>query len=229
MLLAAVALVLLAGSGAGVRLGLWPFSMGFAMLRWAGYGGLAAASCAILALAVPKLRSGAVGGLMLSIGLGLGVAYLPWHWSQQARSAPPIHDVSTDLTDPPAFVAMLPHRATAPNPATYGGAEVAAAQRAAYPDIQPLELAMPRDAAYARALSAAHAMGWAMVATDRGAGRIEATATTTWFGFKDDVVVRVTPAGVGSRVDVRSVSRVGTGDVGTNAQRIRAYLAQVAG
>ncbi|MEX2241047.1 MAG: DUF1499 domain-containing protein [Burkholderiales bacterium] len=67
-------------------------------------------------------------------------------------------------------------------------------------------------------------MGWEIVATDAAAGRIEATDTTFWFGFKDDVVIRVEGDGAGSRVDVRSVSRVGVGDVGANAKRIRAYL-----
>ena len=71
-------------------------------------------------------------------------------------------------------------------------------------------------------------MGWKIVAADSTAGRIEATATTPWFGFKDDVVVRVRPEGSGSRIDVRSVSRVGQSDVGTNARRIRAYLADLA-
>jgi uncharacterized protein (DUF1499 family) len=163
-----------------------------------------------------------------SIAFGLGVAYLPWDWRQQARSVPPIHDISTDLTDPPAFVAVLPHRADAQNPATYGGPEVAAAQRKGYPDIQPLELATALEAAYARALAAAQAMGWELIAADAATARIEATATTLWFGFKDDVVVRVRPAATGSRIDVRSVSRVGKSDVGTNAKRIRAYLAKVA-
>ena len=216
-------------SGLGVRLGLWSFGTGFAILHWAAYGGLAVAACAIVALAIPKIRSAAVGGLVLSIALGLGVAYLPWHWNQQARTVPPIHDISTDLTDPPAFVAVLPHRAGAQNPATYGGPEVTAAQRKGYPDIQPLELAVAPEVAYARALAAAQAMGWELVAADAAGGRIEATATTLWFGFKDDVVVRVRPAAMGSRIDLRSVSRVGKSDVGTNAKRVRAYLAKVAG
>jgi uncharacterized protein (DUF1499 family) len=228
LLLAVVALVALAMSGLGVRLGLWSFGTGFEILRWAAYGGLAVAALALVALVIPKMRSGAVGGLVLSVAVGLAVAYLPWRLNQQAQRAPPIHDISTDLTDPPEFVAVLPHRADAQNPATYGGPEVAAAQRKGYPDIQPLELAVTPDIAYARALAAAHEMGWEPVAADAAAGRIEATATTLWFGFKDDAVVRIRPAAMGSRVDVRSVSRVGGSDVGTNAKRIRAYLAKVA-
>ena len=67
-----------------------------------------------------------------------------------------------------------------------------------------------------------------LVAAEAADGRIEATDTTFWFGFKDDVVVRVQPADNGSRIDVRSESRVGKSDVGTNARRIRAYLAKLA-
>src|SRR5439155_509507 len=80
------------------------------------------------------------------------------------------------------------------------------------------------EAAFARALAAAQAMGWDIVDAQPKEGRIEATASTFWFGFKDDVVVRITPLPAGSRIDVRSKSRVGRGDTGTNAQRIRAYL-----
>jgi len=140
---------------------------------------------------------------------------------------PPIHDISTDLEHPPQFVAVLPLRAGAPNPAVYGGPEVAAAQREGYPDLHSLVVHLAPGAAFARALASARAMGWTMVAADSAAGRIEATATTRWFGFKDDVVIRVEPDPAGSRVDVRSVSRVGQSDVGTNARRIRTYLARL--
>ena len=109
----------------------------------------------------------------------------------------------------------------------YGGAEVAAKQRASYPEIAPAELSLPPDRAFDRALAAAHAMGWEVVLSDPAGGRIEATDTTFWFGFKDDVVVRVIPQPTGSRVDVRSLSRVGGGDIGANAARIRAYLAKL--
>ncbi len=72
-------------------------------------------------------------------------------------------------------------------------------------------------------------MGWKIVDENQAEGRIEATATTRWFGFKDDVVIRIAPSGGnGSRVDVRSVSRVGRSDVGTNARRIRAFLKKFA-
>jgi uncharacterized protein (DUF1499 family) len=72
-------------------------------------------------------------------------------------------------------------------------------------------------------------MRWEVVAADAAAGRIEATATTPWFGFRDDIVVRIVPADGGSRVDVRSVSRVGKGDLGVNARRIREFLGRLGG
>jgi uncharacterized protein (DUF1499 family) len=105
---------------------------------------------------------------------------------------------------------------------------VAALQQRAYPDIKPLTLDVPPGQVFDRALAAAKAMGWTIAVADSASGRIEATETTQWFGFKDDVVVRIGAEGSGSRVDVRSLSRVGRGDFGTNAARVRAYLARLA-
>ena len=158
---------------------------------------------------------------MLAVG-GSGLA-----WSRLAGRYPRIHDVTTDTDDPPLFDAVLPLRAGAKNAATYGGSDVAAMQRAAHSDIVPLDLTLTPAAAFAAALSAARAMGWALVAADSAAGRIEATATTPVFRFKDDVVVRVRPRHGGSRVDIRSVSRIGRGDRGKNASRIREFTARL--
>ena len=97
-------------------------------------------------------------------------------------------------------------------------------QHEAYPDIEPVILTVEPSVAFNTALNAAEEMGWEIVASEADEGRIEATATTTWFGFKDDVVIRVEPHARGSRIDVRSKSRVGRGDVGANAERIRSYV-----
>src|SRR5262245_43381904 len=105
--------------------------------------------------------------------------------------------------------------------------EVTAEQRRAYPDIQPLVLPMPPPAAFERALAVAMGLGWDIVTRDPAGGRIDAVDTTFWFGFKDDIVVRVREAGSGSRIDVRSKSRVGRGDIGTNARRVRTFLSLV--
>lgn len=141
-----------------------------------------------------------------------------------AQRVPPIHDITTDTNDPPRFADILPLRKYAPNSADYGGPDLAMQQHAAYPDIQPVTLHLPTQQTFTQALNTAAAMGWDIVAANPAEGRIEATDTTRWFGFKDDIVIRIQAQGEDSQVDVRSVSRVGKSDVGTNAQRIRVYL-----
>lgn len=222
-MLSVAALLLVIAAGPGTRLGLWDFRVGFQLLRWGAYAGIAGAGLGLVSL-LWRPPGSPLWRPLVAIGLGLVATLIPWSWLEQARRVPPIHDITTDTERPPEFVAILPLRAAAPNPATYGGPAVAAQQRSAYPDIGPLRLDLPPGDGFARALAAARASGWEIVAADSAAGRIEATATTGWFGFKDDVVIRVTPEGGGSRVDVRSVSRVGMSDVGANAKRIRAYL-----
>lgn len=227
--LSILAAVLLLVAGPGTRLDWWTFSTGFRVLSWAAFVGLAAAVLAVVMLAWPRARRGRrrLSALLLALAVGLGVAFVPWAAMRQAKGVPPIHDISTDTRRPPQFVAILPLRADAPNPAVYGGTQVARAQHAAYPDVRTLQLPVAPAEAFDRALASARSMGWKIVAADPAKGRIEATDTTFWFGFKDDVVVRIEAAGGGSQVDVRSVSRVGKSDVGKNAQRIRAYLAQL--
>lgn len=144
-----------------------------------------------------------------------------------ALRLPAIHDITTDLADPPRFEAVVALRADVPNPLEYGGPAVAEAQREAYPDLETLALSHTLDQVVDWALEVTQQVGWEIVAVDRAAGRIEATDTTLWFGFKDDIVVRVRPATGGARVDVRSVSRVGVGDLGANAARIRVFLARL--
>ena len=136
-----------------------------------------------------------LAALVMSLAAIGSIGALAW----KASRVPAIHDITTDTIQPPPFLVILPLRAGAVNPVDYGGEDVAAKQKQAYPDIVPLALAVPPDRAFDRALAAARGMGWEMVASDPAGGRIEATDTTFWFGFKDDVVVRVTPQPSGSR------------------------------
>lgn len=217
--LAALGLLLLAGPGS--RMGWWTFLTGLlVMLKWAAYGGIASILLSVIALVLGGRR--AVAAVALVVGIAALVP--PFLFKRAAQSVPPIHDITTDTDDPPRFVAVLDQRAGASNPADYGGAAIAAQQRKAYPDLRSVTLADPPARAFERALAAARGQGWEIVAAVPTDGRIEATDTTRWFGFKDDVVVRVKPEGAGSRLDVRSLSRVGKSDVGKNAARIRAYL-----
>lgn len=228
--LAVLAAFAAALSGLGARWGWWDFRIGFGILEWAAHGAVAAAVVSLIGVILARPGSGRRGLGLAALGLVIALVsvYVPWQWRRTAHSVPPIHDITTDIEDPPAFQAVLPLRADAPNPSEYGGDSIATQQRQGYPDLGPVMLNLPPDRAFDRTLEAARGMGWEIVAAEPTEGRIEATDTTFWFGFKDDVVVRVTPADRGSRIDVRSVSRVGRSDVGTNAARIRDYLAKVA-
>ena len=226
--LASVAMVLLAGPG--YRLGLWGVKSGVLAMSGAA---IVAALAGVLGLIgiLLVMGSGAaqarwMSGLALVVGLVIAVPLLVQ--GARSRQLPRIHDISTAPDEPLLFVAILPLRQGAPNSAAHD-AKAAAAQKKGYPDIAPLVLRLAPALAFERAEKAAIAMGWAMVAVEPSEMRIEATATSRLFGFKDDVVIRITPQGEGgSRVDMRSLSRVGVSDLGANAQRIRDYFARLA-
>jgi len=229
--LAGIMLALLAGLGAalagfGHRWGWWHYRTGFTVLKAAAYIAIAAAVVSLAGLVVTRpllLRQGMVLSLA-GIIIGLLVAGIPWSWLRTVKQMPMIHDITTDMENPPKFIAVLPFRKEAANPVEYGGPDIAALQHKAYPDIVSLRMKVQPDRAFEQALQAAREMGWEIVDAPSKDGRIEATDSTFWFGFKDDVVIRITPETEGSRVDVRSLSRVGKSDVGTNAKRIRAYF-----
>ena len=229
--LALALLAALAGlsAGLGYRLGWWPLDTGFAVLRYAAYGAIAAIAVSVLGLVLARPGGQRRGLYRALAGLVIGAVVfgVPWSYLRAAQQVPPIHDITTDTENPPPFVAILPLRADAANPPDYGGEEVAAQQHAAYPAVQPVSVPLPPERNFEEALATAVDQGWEIVAVVPSEGRIEATDTTLWWGFKDDVVIRITPEDSGSRVDIRSKSRVGIGDIGTNAARIEAYLEQL--
>lgn len=227
LIVAAAATVMLGLSGIGYQQELWSLRTAFAIVKWSAYLGIVTGLVALAGLIAARRERTAVLSYVAALLLCVVTAALPWSWQRKAKSVPPIHDITTDTQEPPAFVAVLPLRAMAKNPTEYGGDSVASLQRAAYPDVIPVRLSVPPAVAFAKVRAAASTMRWELAAVDSAAGRLEATATTRWFGFKDDVVVRVRPDGTGSRVDVRSLSRIGGSDVGTNAERIRAFVARL--
>jgi uncharacterized protein (DUF1499 family) len=220
IVIAALPALLLLVAGPGYRLGLWALPTGFMLLRWGAYGGLLAGALAAVALWRARGRSVLA---VLALAIAVTTVAIPLRFQRAAAVAPLIHDISTDTENPPAFEAIGPLRADAPNTLEYSQ-EVARQQRSAYPEIRPLILEMPAPQVFERALQAARDEGWEVIDANADDGRIEATDTTTFFGFKDDVVVRLTALGGRTVVDVRSVSRLGRGDAGTNARRIREYL-----
>lgn len=221
---AAALLSMLAGFGS--RFGWWHFRTGFTLLGYGAYGGIGALLLGIPGgiLAGRKRHWAGIALAALAIAGGLAVAAIPASWRLKARQLPAIHDITTDTVHPPEFVAVLALRGDAPNPAAYGGPWVAEQQKQAYADLRTEVLDLPAERAFERALDSARKEGWRIVAAEPAAGRIEATDTTFWFGFSDDIVIRLAPAGERTLLDIRSVSRVGKSDVGTNAGRIRSYL-----
>jgi uncharacterized protein (DUF1499 family) len=228
--LAMLSLLLLALAPVGWRAGWWHFRFAFTWLMTASAAVAAAAVVVSLpALLMDRSQLSASAAAMAATGLVLGAVliYIPWHYDRVRKRVPRIHDITTDVENPPEFAAVLLARA-AENAAAaaYAGPAVARLQKAAYPDIAPLELRLSAAKAFDLALSAAKSMpGWEIVASDPATGRIEASQASRWFRFTDDVVIRVVPSGSGSRIDMRSLSRQGRSDFGVNAARIRAYIA----
>jgi uncharacterized protein (DUF1499 family) len=229
---ALVAAVLLPIGALGSRLGIWSFMTGFlflgagAVLATIGLvGGIVGAIVAARGGRTADRAPVLVGAVICAVILGfLGAQF------NTARSVPPIHNISTDVDDPPEFDQVVGLRGDTSNPLAYDKDKLAAAQQTAYPWVAPLDLAEAPAVVFDRALGVLKGLSLEVVNADREAMRIEAVATTFWFGFKDDVVVRIRPgAAGGSRVDVRSVSRVGQSDLGANAARIGKILEALKG
>ena len=211
----------------GARLGLWEPIVGFGLVRtYMNPIGYAVAGLAVLGLIFQLVMRNKAGAVKASIAIVIGVGILaPMIYGkfQTPVRYPPIHDISTDTTNPPVFMVLDETRSGAKNTLDYGGAEVAAQQATAYPDIAPIESKLSASEAYTEALRIGEKMGWEIVAQDQSNLRFEATARTPVYQFADDIVVVVTPLESASRVDMRSVSRVGRSDRGVNAARIRAF------
>lgn len=235
----------------GVKFGLWPWRTGLGVLivQWGPRILIASAVIAAIALIVVLIRKprrgwqAAVIAVLIPV---MGIAYMGWVRAQSA-DVPPIHDVATDIIDPPApSDRLLAYRAAdqanpvldmavplrrteayqGPRFASFGEQSLGQIGQEAYPALRTLEVAVSPETAFAAARKAVLDRGWTLVTEDEAGGLIEATAETFWFGFKDDVIIRVRPAsaGGGSRIDVRSISRVGLSDLGANARRIERYL-----
>ncbi len=214
------------GAGVGTRLDWWDFGQGFGYLKWGYQASFAALPLAVLGcvMARPGRQRRGFAVALAGVVIAGVTAWIPWSHLQKINTVPPIHDITTDTANPPEFVAVLPLRGSTSNSTDYAGPALAAMQQEAYPDIKTLAVQRSSNEVFPLALKTAERMGWEIVAADSGAGRIEATDTTFWFGFKDDIVIRIAPAEQSTRIDVRSISRVGGSDAGANAKRIRDFI-----
>lgn len=224
LLLLISATLMMGGAGPAYRGEFVTLGEAFNLLRNGVYAAAGAVAFSILVLLVSMVSRRTAPALMAMLILtgAAALLYVPWqHW-QRAQDVPAIHDITTDTQNPPAFEVLADARETAPNAVDYPGEETARQQRAAYPGIQPLVVNDAPQTVLAAAQAEVEAAGWQIAhITDN---RIEATATTRWFGFEDDVVIRLTETENGVQIDMRSASRLGTSDVGTNAARIETFL-----
>jgi hypothetical protein len=244
-----LALVIELTGAFGIKFGWWEFEFGQRLILASSVIGTAALLSAIAWLACALLGNTSAGwrlGALALIGAAV-LTYGPLDSARQFFIAPPLHDISTDIENAPAFEALLPLRAAAhaDNQPLYDGKRIvsfqgkrmtaAIAQKMAYPDIKVLGKLVaandiPKGATaqsiwFWHAFETAKRMGWTIVAFDARAGRIEATDTSFWSGITDDIVIRVTPIGHGgARIDIRSAARHGDFDYGRDAARVRDYL-----
>jgi len=195
------------------------------------FGGLAIAALSILFglagfAAIWQNGSRGMARILLAFLIdGVILAY-PAYLGLQYRKLPAIHDITTDPIDPPRFDALARLRTgDGANPAVYAGLYSAEQQRQFYPDIEPIELEIPVDRAYAIALQLVNKRKWLVIderapQPPRRIGRIEAVARSPIMGFREDISIRVVPDGDDSRVDIRSASRYFESDLGSNASRV---------
>ena len=207
-------------AGPLVKFAILPWQAGLALFA---LGSLLSGIGALIALIALLRRRG--GRIVIAAALFGGTAAAAFALViVNARSVPPIHDITTDTANPPQFASITPSmRGGGSNSLVYDPAN-APLQKAAYPAIATRVIDKPMPAVFDSTLKAIVARGWTVVTADAAVGRIEATETANWWGFKDDIVVRLAAEGAATRIDVRSVSRVGQSDFGANAKRIKFVL-----
>lgn len=233
---------MLAGLGAKVGLWSWQFGLGTLTRQIGPLVMIATLVMGVAALLLWFLIKPRKGLVIAALAILIPVAGFANLRATQAKVAelPFIHDVTTDTQDPPTFGAVIMAERDATdgvNSVDYVGKRdarddklVSALQTQAFPEIRTLVLNESPDVVFGRAEQAARDLGWAIKESDVATGRIDATDTTFWYGFKDDVTIRLRPAqGGGTRLDVRSISRIGGSDIGANAERVGRFLDAMSG
>ena len=227
---AGISVFLLISGPLGYRFGITPLLPSLMSLLVAMAGAVVVLLASIVMVIVANKNNLTRDRNIILISMGISLIPMIAMGPQliKVRSVPAIHDLTTDTQSPPQFEAVVALRKDAPNSLEYeldGSAENLAKQTmAAYPGLKTLRSDLSVGEAVDRAVEVLTDQGIEIVNSDKDSGIVEATATTFWFGFKDDVVVRVRSDGDGSKIDVRSVSRVGQSDVGANAARIMKFL-----
>lgn len=223
--------VLLLVAAMGTRVDLWNFSLGLRLVLLVFALALVVSLIALVILIISLRRPPGTlnrGYLLLGVMPSLLLAVVIGRFMLAGSQLPPIHNISTDTTYPPEFTTLKVLRQKAgANSLTYeykgSKQEIVSLQTASYPYVKPIFSPLSPDDAFTRALALVETLGWRLVSADIGTGIIEATDTSFWFGFEDDIAIRVLRWHGGTRIDLRSVSRVGVSDLGKNANRIHRF------
>ena len=220
------AFLLVALPGPLYKYGVVDLGTAFTGFKFGVFAGIATLILLVLQI-IFKRKTVTLGSTIMALLLSTIAIAIPLSMLNKGKSVPPIHDISTDLVNPPEFVAIAPLRADAPNPVEYAGVEVATQQRAAYPELQTLNYTQSKSELVEATKQAIDHLGWQLVNIDADQGIVEATDRTMWFGFKDYFIVRITDNGSKRLVDIRSKSRVGGSDLGKNAERIHGFIEEL--
>ena len=220
------AFLLVALPGPLYKYGVVDLGTAFTGFKFGVFAGIATLILLVLQILFTR-KTVTLGSTIMALLLSTIAIAIPLSMLNKGKSVPPIHDISTDLVNPPEFVAIAPLRADAPNPVEYAGVEVATQQRAAYPELQTLNYTQSKSELVEATKQAIDHLGWQLVNIDADQGIVEATDRTMWFGFKDDVIVRISDNGSKRLVDIRSKSRVGGSDLGKNAERIHDFIEEL--
>jgi len=216
----ALATILLSAAAVfGHTAGLWSFQPALLAFALAGALGLIGGLLGAIAIAVER-KAAASRNAWKTIVATLICLFIGGNFVgfvSKGASVPPIHDVTTNLADIPKFVTLSPDN---PNPDNW-----LELHEGGYGDLSTVTVVMPKAAALVKAKEVAEGFGWENVTVDASAGIIEATAVSSWFEFRDDIIIRIRENAGSSDIDMRSVSRVGVSDIGANAKRIKAFMA----
>ncbi|MEM5515001.1 DUF1499 domain-containing protein [Pseudoalteromonas sp. AS84] len=222
-LVSLIAFLLVLLPGPLYKFGIVELGVAFTGFKYGVYAGGAALVLLIVQVLFMRKTLTLSSGVIALVFSVVAIA-MPLNMMNKAEGVPAIHDISTDLVNPPKFVAIAPLRANASNPVEYAGEEIAVQQRKAYPELATLSFAQSKADLMTASEQAVKNLGFAVVSANTATGIVEATDTTTWFGFKDDVVIRIKDEGSQCFVDIRSKSRVGRSDLGKNAERIHSII-----
>ncbi|MDU0354619.1 DUF1499 domain-containing protein [Paraglaciecola aquimarina] len=225
-LISFLTILLVALAGPLYKFGVLDLGSAFTALRYGVYVGFAALILILIQIIFMRKTINWAASCTYLVLL-LVIISVPLSLKNKAKSVPAIHDISTDLVNPPQFVAIATLRSQAPNPVEYAGEETAEKQRQAYPQLTTQKYQQSTQQLLQATETAIKNLGWQLVNADKDLAIVEATDTSSWFGFKDDVVVRITANGKESNLDIRSKSRIGKSDLGKNAERIHTLIDEI--